>query len=316
MKENLLNKHLPGNTVCRDLPESKEHWLQMRTGFITSTEVSILFGLNPRCGILEFWHQKKNRAVRHIEENDFMRWGKRLEPVIAQGIAEDNKLSIIKEDRFYYCEDLRIASSYDYVIENYEGEDMAPMEIKTVDPRAINKTWLVDEDGNVEAPEYIELQIQMELLLMGKDKGMIAVLVGGNTPKLLPRKINPAIVKKILSRVAKFWESIDKDQPPEPDSRDFQFVKDLNADIQEGSVLDAKGNSDFNVLITAFRTADQLEKQYEKEKDEIKAKLAVLTGTHNKVVGDDFSISNFKTPASTYTVERKEGHTFKINLRK
>ena len=74
------------------IPEDNKHWLQLRTRDVTSTEVSALFGLNPWMTEFELWHNKKSQAVIEIEDNERMKWGRRLEDPIAQGVAEDTGL--------------------------------------------------------------------------------------------------------------------------------------------------------------------------------------------------------------------------------
>ena len=71
----------------------KEHWLALRSVDVTSTEVSALFGANQYLTKYELWHRKKAGKVVKIEENNFMKWGTRLQDSIAAGIAGGENLA-------------------------------------------------------------------------------------------------------------------------------------------------------------------------------------------------------------------------------
>ena len=61
----------------------KQSWLENRLLDVTSTEVSALFNLNPYQTEFELYHQKKDKVVVAISDNERMAWGRRLEDSIA-----------------------------------------------------------------------------------------------------------------------------------------------------------------------------------------------------------------------------------------
>jgi hypothetical protein len=70
-------------------PDSQDHWLQLRTQDVTSTESAALFGMSPYVTQFELWHRKKSGEQPEFKTNERMRWGNRLEAAIAHGIAEE-----------------------------------------------------------------------------------------------------------------------------------------------------------------------------------------------------------------------------------
>jgi predicted phage-related endonuclease len=64
-------------------------WLAARAVDLTSTEVATLYGLNPYSTLFETWHRKKAGEAVQRTDTDRMKWGRRLEAVVALGVAED-----------------------------------------------------------------------------------------------------------------------------------------------------------------------------------------------------------------------------------
>jgi putative phage-type endonuclease len=175
-------------------PESEDHWLALRTQDITSTEISALFNLSPYSTYFELWHRKKEAVVVRLEENERMKWGSRLESAIAEGIAEDHGWIVRRMDEYIRDKDMRIGASFDFSIEEWKVGTATPeyekglLEIKNVDSLVFRDGWTQDEDGDLEAPAHIELQVQQQLLLTGRPVVHIGALVGGNKVQMIERQ--------------------------------------------------------------------------------------------------------------------------------
>ena len=100
------------------LPENEEAWLEMRLLDVTSTEISALFGCCPYLSKWELWHNKKDRTSNEFKENKRMKWGNRLEPAIAYGVAEDLGVKIKPMNEYIRLTDIRAGSSFDFQIED------------------------------------------------------------------------------------------------------------------------------------------------------------------------------------------------------
>ena len=140
------------------IPKNQEEWLRLRLRDVTSTEVSALFGLNPYITEFELWHQKKNQEIVNFEIGERGKWGKRLEGIIAAGIAEDEGWRIRRMDEYIRQEEKFMGASFDFEILDDEGI----LEVKNVDSFIFKDGWIVDGD-NLEAPPHIELQVQSQL---------------------------------------------------------------------------------------------------------------------------------------------------------
>ena len=189
---------------------TEEEWLKNRIPYVTSSDVPVLFG----CGYQSYEslvEHKRNGTAPIVTETEDMRWGKAMEPAIAKEFARRNDWTIRHKTEFIAIPELRLASSFDYEIETQAPliASNALLEIKLVSEWKYKKDW-VTTGFEIEATEYIELQLQNELLVSGLQIGYIGALIGSSKPVLLRREANPVVQQAILTKVKKFWEEVGK----------------------------------------------------------------------------------------------------------
>ena len=292
--------------------ETKEQWLEARTKDITSTEVSALFGISPYITEFELWHRKKDQTVVEIEENERMKWGTRLQDSIAAGIAEDNKWTVRRMDEYMRIPELRIGSSFDFSI-----EPNGLLEIKNVDGLIFKQQWLEDEEGNLEAPLHIEIQVQHQLAVCGRDFAYIGALVGGNNVVLLKREKNQKIIDGIFKKVAEFWKSVEADNPPPPNfETDASFICDLYANAEPGKVVDVRDDAALHGLAAKHKEIADNVKMLSKEKEAIKAQILSMIGDSEKAIGNGFSITAGMVGECPIQYVRKAYRNFRVNWKK
>lgn len=305
-------------------PESQQHWLSLRTMDITSTEVAALFGISPYSTMFETWHRKKEAIVVKLEENERMKWGTRLQDAIATGIAEDQGWKVRRMDEYIRDPDLRLGASFDFSIEQWfanaaEGPESSKglLEIKNVDAMIFKDGWLFDDEGSLEAPPHIELQVQQQLLLTGRSAAYIGALVGGNKIELIERRPDESVFKAITYKVKKFWESIEANQPPAPDfEKDAEFISSLYQFADPGKIMDARGDDDFAKLAMAHRDLGEQIKELDSQRSGVKARMLTRMNDVEKVVGDGYSISAGMVAAAQVSFERKPYRMFKPTWKK
>lgn len=290
-------------------PRDKQHWLELRKPLITSTEVAALFGLSPWVTEYELWHRKHDNLEIEFEPNERMLWGTRLEAAIAAGVAEDEKLSIRKMDEFIFDPEKRLGASFDYAI----GED-GILEIKNVDSLIFKDGWIVSDD-NVEAPVHIEIQVQTQLLVSGRKYVKIAPLIGGNKVVLIHREPDPTVIKAIEERVAAFWDSIRRNDPPKPDFiKDAEFISKLYKYAEPGKVI--VGTPRMGEMVLEYKRLGAIAKKADEEKDGVKAELLTMIGDAEKVQGEGFSISASMIGPAHVEYDRKPFRDFRTYIKK
>jgi putative phage-type endonuclease len=274
---------------------SEAEWLSLRLDDITSTESAALFGLSPYVTEFELWHRKKAHQHIEFEENNRMKWGQRLQNVIAEGIAED--LNITVQPMTYYgrhsdCPGM--GASFDYEVVNHpDGPGI--LEIKCVDTRAV-KAWEADE-----APAHIEAQVQHQMEVAEYEWCIIAALVGGNDPRIIYRKRDHDVGRILREKITAFWQSIKDDKPPEIDyARDTECVIRLHQSAGE-SVLTA--DEELIGAMTLYQTLATEANKAIRWKEEQKARILQLVGDkYNKVVSDTLTLSCGMTKATAPTI--------------
>ena len=211
-------------------PNDEKQWLELRTKDITSTEVSALFGISPYMTKFELWHRKHRGEVVKFDPNERMKWGTRLQDAIAAGIAEENKWSVMRMTEYIRDPELRAGASFDFSLDTYESENSEPglLEIKNVDSLQFKNGWTQDDEGNIEAPLHIEIQVQHQLMVSQRQFAYIGALVGGNKLVLIKRTRDENVIRRIREVIAEFWGTIEANIPPSPDfEKDADFIKDL-----------------------------------------------------------------------------------------
>lgn len=260
-----------------------ESWLKERVKDVTSTEVSALYGLSPYKSEFELFHEKRDGMVVKIDDNNRMKWGRRLEESIARGVAEDMGWNISKLDVYMRDLDAKMGSSFDFqVLESDRGPGI--LEIKNVDWLAYRQSWIDDGNGNIEGPAHIELQVQHQLEVSGFEWAAIAVLVGGNETKVVLRNRDREIGANIRATVAQFWDRVNANRPPSPDYRkDAEFIiKGLAANAQAGTIMEA--DTALEELIEKYQFCAKTAAEMDAQKKVFQAQILERIGPASKVV--------------------------------
>jgi putative phage-type endonuclease len=257
-------------------------WRSIRAGDVTSTEVAALYDASPYLTPFELWHRKSRREAGEFQASTRMKWGTRLEPVIAHAAAEEHGWSDVEPYKNYIRLPVhRAGSSFDFVA-RVDGHDSL-IECKNVGLDRVRHGWVFDGDELREAPLHIELQVQHQLVVSGIQTAHIAVLVGGNSLHVLRRERDAGIAADILRRVDEFWVSVDAGKSPAATTEDADFViRSLRAQAGDHSVTcDAlevvEDLREYSVL------GEQL-KTLEAQRDAAKARVLLAVGDAGSVV--------------------------------
>lgn len=305
---------------------SQEHWLELRKQDVTSTESACLFGMSPYVTHFDLWHRKKTGIVPEFKTNDRMNWGNRLESAIAHGIAEEQGWEIKPMKEYMRDPDMRMGSSFDFVITNL-GEPVH-LEIKNVDYLAFRDGWLEHEDGSIEAPIHIELQVQHQMAVSGFKRAFIGAFIGGNRGVVIERLRDDDVIAAIRSKVADFWRTVDAGQEPDPVMpSDAEVLIRLNQYAKPGKVLDASADDVLAEMIERYKAAAAAEKNAGEDKDVAKAEIFKHIADAEKVLTGAWTVSaamQAETPPTLITENmvgtsyggRKGFRNLRINPRK
>lgn len=293
-------------------PTNQQDWLRLRTFDITSTDVAALFGISPYTTKFELWHRKQRGDIVEFTENKRMKWGTALQDTIAAQIAKDKGWTIRRMTEYIRDEDLRAGASFDFAI----GED-GLLEIKNVDNLIYRDNWIEDDNGNIQAPPHIEIQVQHQLLVSGREYAHIGALVGGNDEKLIYRKRDEVVIAAIRQAVSDFWVSIAAHNAPEPNFvEDAAFISKLYGYAEPNKVMDVRGDGTFEEKMMLHKKLGEDAKAIGEQRDAIKAELLTIIGDAEKVTGDSFTISAGIIPEAQISYTRSAYRMFKPSWRK
>ncbi len=296
-------------------PANEREWLDLRAMDVTSTQVAALFGLSPYLTEFELYHRVMNKElVDEFVGNKFTKWGNRLEPVIAAGIAEDQNWKIRPMKEYINMPDHRLGASFDFLITEPEE---AILEIKNVFGMIFQDQWIT-EDGAIEAPPHIEIQNQVQLLVSGKKKLYTGALVSGNQIKLLKREKDEELAAQIIEAVEKFWWRIKKKVEPKINFiQDSEFISKLYGYAEPNKLMDARDNTALLYLAERYRVAAAKGKAATAQKKALKSQILIEIGDHEKCIGDGYSISAGMIAPTTVEQYEKQGYrNFKVNFKK
>jgi len=298
---------------------NKQDWLENRLLDVTSTEVSCLFNKNPFKTELDLYYEKKDKVIQNID-SPRMAWGRRLEDSIARGFAEEQGVEVKPYDVYLSDSKTRMGSSFDYKI---LGEQEALLEIKNVDRYVFHDKWDEDSEG-VNAPSYIEMQLQYQLHLANMDLGYIVALVGGNEMKICKRERFHEVGEQLEAKVKEFWERVKSGTPPEIDyERDSNYlIKNLYNQAEAGITLAA--DEDVDTLIDDYNSVNREYVSLGKQKESIKAQILEKSQDASKIVSKYGTINCGMTKGSqgkyvteemvgTHINQRKPFRQFKYN---
>jgi putative phage-type endonuclease len=305
---------------------SEAQWLGERKKDITSTEIPALYGLSPYKTEFELFHEKRDGVSVKFEANERMKWGNRLEAAIAHGAAEEMGWSIAPLKVYMRDPDLRMGSSFDFeILDSAKGKGI--LEVKNVDGLQYARNWLDDGNGNIEAPEHIELQIQHQMELTGYEWTALCLLVGGNTLKIVLRSRDKEIGADIRKKIAEFWAKVDANAAPNPDySADAEFIiKQLRGDSIDGLV--AQSDAALDALIERYDYLGKSIKEQTEIREATKAEILMAIGSASKVISQLGTISCGTTKDSlgtqitadmvgTYYGARKGFRNFRFTAKK
>ena len=251
-----------GNLVATPelAPAEYEEWQQTRTTGIGGSDVAAIVGLSPWAGRFDVYASKVHGHT--IDDNQAMRWGRVLEPVVATEWARDHDMCVISApvtwrsnsrpwaianvDRFVLTEspfdrsetlthpDLGgLLSKAELLAEcarMLEAGDVAVLEVKTTGEWSADR-W-VDDNGAPKVPDYYQIQVQHYLDVLGLERAFVAVLIGGRDLRSVPVERDDDAIGMIREVVDWFWhEHIVARVEPEADMLARDTLKSMYRDV-------------------------------------------------------------------------------------
>ncbi len=198
----------------KDLP--REDWLTVRRKGVGSSDAAAAVGLNPYKSQIELWLEKTGRdgllpKADPLDEESPTYWGTLLEPIVAAHYTKRSGNRVRRINAVLQHPDAR----FPWMLANIDREvigapDVQILECKTA---GINGARLWKEG----VPEYVQLQVQHQLVVTGKAAADVAVLLGGQHLEIHRIHRDEGLIARLIPLEAAFWRYVETDMPPPAD---------------------------------------------------------------------------------------------------
>lgn len=253
---------------------SKEEWLRYRKQGIGGSDVAAILGISKWRSAIEVWLDKTNQTNTPIEENEAMRWGKLLEPVIRNHFASVTGKKVVE------VKAIMQHPEYPFMIADVDGvttdDDGNPaiLEIKTASEYKRDE-W---SEG---VPAYYQTQVQHYLCVTGVLKAYVAVLIGGNSFRVYEIDADHEIHQMLVAVEKDFWNMVQNMIRPAIDGSDA--AKNLLDQIYHGGVETPIVMPDEAVeWVDAYIEASAEEEAAKERKQEASNHLKEFMADHDK----------------------------------
>ncbi|MRI40979.1 endonuclease [Stenotrophomonas sp. Betaine-02u-21] len=249
----------------------REQWLEVRKQGIGSSDAAAAVGLCPYKSQLELWMEKTGRAVRGEEpgQDSPMYWGTLLEPLVAAAYTERTERKVRRVNAVLQH------PTYSFMLANIDREvvgvpDVQILECKTAGEFG-SRLW---RDG---VPEYVQLQVQHQLAVTGKQAADVAVLLCGQKLEVHRIERDEEVISRLIVLEARFWEHVTQDTPPPADGsesaaralRSLYTGNDTSIDFSE----DAELSATFDGLVLLRDEIAQMDKRAEQMRQQLEQSM-------------------------------------------
>lgn len=217
---------------------TREEWLATRSSLgIGGSDVAAVLGLSKFKSRYQVWLDKTGQLTEELPENDAMKAGRKLEPVIADWYEEFTGKKVVKDNKIRIHQDHPfLIANIDRLIMPQNGEGRGILEIKTTNGFYFRR-W---EDA---VPLEYYYQLQHYLNVCDSFWGEFAILVDGRHLNIVPIERDQATIDAMTELLTRFWnENVLCQIPPEP--LNVEEVDAIYKAAQPGMALEADSKTE------------------------------------------------------------------------
>lgn len=274
-------------------------WYAARSTGIGASEVAAAAGLSPYMTPLELYHRKRGE-LPPIEDNDAMRMGRLLEPVVKAEFCRASGLTFADPEppMFRHGQHQPITATPDAII-----DETTLFEAKTASWR-MKGSWGAEDSDDV-PPHYL-CQCQQQMSVLNAATVHLAVLFDGAQLKTFRVDRNDELIGYLIELALKLWDRIQNGDPPPPDwthKSTPQLIRNIHGTINETRIeLTAEEIADWE----QYEELGRMVKETEAHRDTLKAKVLHAIGDHGAgLLADGRMIRRKLITKEPYTVTPK-----------
>lgn len=192
----------PQSTYPSTDAERREVWLADRRTAITGTDVAGILGLSKFASPIDVYLEKVGEAVGTDQEAPQLVWGRRMERTILEAYAVELNAPIVFAPAFS-LERVPTNPLFGATLDAHRGDTGEPVDAK-------NKRFVAAPEwgasGTDQIPLYYVTQLMLQMMVRGKDRAHLAVLVGGNEFRSYTVNFDPETAAMIVDKCTAWWE--------------------------------------------------------------------------------------------------------------
>jgi putative phage-type endonuclease len=210
-------KNQPALRLVNTRGLDREDWLAVRKTGIGGSDAAAAVGLNPYKSMLELWLEKTGRdaELEKPDANDTTHptyWGTLLEPIVAAAYTKQTGNRVRKVNAVLQH------PKVGFMLANLDREIVGATGIHILECKTAgefgSRLW---RDG---VPEYVQLQVQHQLAVTGKQAADVAVLLCGQKLEVHRIERDEDLIATLIELEAKFWQYLESDTAPPADGSD------------------------------------------------------------------------------------------------
>ena len=199
---------------------TRADWLAARRLGLGASDSAALFGESPWQSPLALYAEK--RGLSGSDERDapeYVKWGLKLEPAIAQAFEEDTGRRVIDVPAFTIERDASLpflCATLDRRQARFADESLLAPQIGVLELKTTNRFMRRDWDDGV--PLHYQIQVQHQLAVTGEAFASVAVLIAGAEFLWVDVPRHEAFIDELRRRCAEFWARVEAGDPPPVDA--------------------------------------------------------------------------------------------------
>ena len=280
--------------------ETRERWLAARGSGVGASESAALFGVSPWETPLSLWAKKTDRVQDDGPSGEWIEWGNLLEAPIATRYVQKTGRTIWQGGPYAVAQHPTIpfmrATPDRWVTHAPDRGTPGLLQVK-------NTNAFKGHDWDEGPPDYIQIQVQHEMAVTGREWASVAVLIGGAEFRYFDVERNDDFIGELVEQCRWFWSFVENDQPPpiEGSVRNLETIKKLHPN-DDGSEIALP--SDAIGWFEELARLRAMESEIRKAKPAVETQLFAAFGNATFGVLPDGRRLSLKTTARDgYTVE-------------
>lgn len=268
-----------------------DEWLDVRKQGIGSSDAAAAVGLNPYQSQLELWLIKTGRSTGSQSDEGVtgyapMQWGTLLEPLVARQYQAHTGYRVRRVNAVLQHPD----KDKHWMLANIDREVVGTTEVDILECKTAGEfgahLW---RDG---VPEYVQIQVQHQLAVTGKQSADVAVLMHGQNLQIHRIERDDALIERLIELEAQFWHYVQTDTPPPADgSASAARALQILYPQDDSTELDYSEDSRMSALFADLQAVRAEADKYKKLEEEFKQQIQAAMGEATKAIFETGSVT-------------------------